>query len=176
MSILKVAKIGHPILLKVASEIKNFSRDSLRKIVYNMSETMIDYNGIGLAAPQVHISKRIIILRNLSDDNSKKINITALINPEYKPIGDETENDWEGCLSIPGMLGLVKRYKRIDYTGFDLEGNKIEDKAEGLSAKVIQHEVDHLNGILYINRLADKKAFGFENEINKYWKNLTNEK
>ena len=176
MSILKVAKIGHPILLEVASEIKNFSRDSLRKIVYNMSETMIDYNGIGLAAPQVHISKRIIILRNLSDDNSKKINITALVNPEYKPIGDETENDWEGCLSIPGMLGLVKRYKRIDYTGFDLEGNKIEDKAEGLSAKVIQHEVDHLNGILYINRLADKKAFGFENEINKYWKNLTNEK
>ena len=176
MSILKVAKIGHPILLKVASEIKNFSRDSLRKIVYNMSETMIDYNGIGLAAPQVHISKRIIILRNLSDDNSKKINITALVNPEYKPIGDETENDWEGCLSIPGMLGLVKRYKRIDYTGFDLEGNKIKDKVDGLSAKVIQHEVDHLNGILYTNRLADKSAFGFENEINKYWKNLTNEK
>ena len=168
--------MGNPILLNKSSEIKEFSTDSLKKIVYDMSETMIDYEGIGLAAPQVHISKRIIIFRNPDLENNNKIQITPLINPIYNPIGDQTINDWEGCLSIPGMQGLVKRYKKIHYHGFDLEGNKIEDKAEGLSAKVIQHEVDHLNGILYINRLADKKAFGFENEINKYWKNLTNEK
>tara|TARA_Y100001970_G_C13945232_1_gene705291 strand:+ start:232 stop:759 length:528 start_codon:yes stop_codon:yes gene_type:complete len=174
VSILKIAKLGHPVLLKKGNEIKEFSTDSLKKIVYDMSETMIDYNGIGLAAPQVHLSKRIIIFRNPDNKEKERIQITPLINPIFDPIGDEKEDDWEGCLSIPGMQGLVSRYKKIKYHGYDLHGNKIENTAEGLHARVVQHEIDHLNGILYIARLTDKKAFGFEKEIVEFWKNERN--
>ena len=171
MSILKIAKIGHPVLLKKGTEIKDFSSDSLKKTIYDMSETMIDYNGIGLAAPQVHLSKRIIIFRNPDIEEKEKIEITPLINPVFEPQTDDKEDDWEGCLSIPGMQGLVRRYKKIKYSGYDLEGKKIENSAEGLHARVVQHEIDHLNGILYIERLVDKKAFGFEKEIVEFWKN-----
>ena len=171
VSILKVAKIGHPILLKKGDKITKFSTDSLKKIVYDMSETMIDYNGIGLAAPQVHVSKRILIFRNPDIEEKEKIQITPLINPSFESIGDEVEDDWEGCLSIPRMQGLVRRFKKIKYSGFDLEGNQITNQVEGLHARVIQHEIDHLDGILYIQRLADNKAFGFEKEIIEFWKN-----
>ena len=176
MSILKISKIGHPILLKECSEIKEFSSDSLKKIVYDMSETMLDYNGIGLAAPQVHISKKIIVFRNPDNEEKDKIEITPLINPIFTPMGKETEDDWEGCLSIPGMHGLVRRFKKIKYSGFDLDGKEIENEVEGLHARVVQHEVDHLNGILYTSRLAHKNAFGFEKEITTYWKNEQNRK
>ena len=174
MSILKIAKMGHPLLLKKSEEIKEFSTIFLKKIIYDMSETMIDYKGIGLAAPQVHISKRIIVFRNPDIEELDKINITPLINPIFEPLGNEKEDDWEGCLSIPRMQGLVRRFKKIKYHGYDLTGKKIENEAEGLHARVIQHEIDHLDGILYIKRLADQKAFGFENEISKYWKNKNN--
>ncbi len=174
MSILKIAKIGHPVLLKKCAEIKEFSTDSLKKIVYDMSETMIDYNGIGLAAPQIHISKRILIFRNPDIEEKEKIQITPLINPVFTALNNETEDDWEGCLSIPGMQGLVRRYKKISYYGYDLDGKKIENEADGLHARVVQHEIDHLNGVLYTERLADKKAFGFEKEIVKFWKNDEN--
>ena len=174
MSILKIAKLGHPVLVKKSDEIKEFSSDELKKTVYDMSETMIDYNGIGLAAPQVHISQRIIIFRNPDNEQKDKIQITPLINPTYKPTNNEKENDWEGCLSIPGMQGLVRRYKKINYEGYDLNGNKIENSAEGLHARVVQHEIDHLDGILYTDRLVDKKAFGFEKEIIHFWKNERN--
>jgi len=176
VSILKISKIGHPILLKECSDIKEFSSDSLKKIVNDMSETMLDYNGIGLAAPQVHISKKIIVFRNPDNVNKDKIEITPLINPTLTPIGEETEDDWEGCLSIPGMQGLVRRFKRIKYTGFDLDGKVFENEVQDLHARVVQHEVDHLNGILYTSRLAHKNAFGFEKEINNYWKNEQNRK
>ncbi len=171
MSILKIAKLGHPVLLRKGTKIDNFATDSLKRTIYDMSETMIDYNGIGLAAPQVHLSKRIIIFRNPDIEEKEKIQITPLVNPVFKPLGDETEDDWEGCLSIPGMQGLVRRYKKISYYGFDIDGNKIENIAEGLHARVIQHEIDHLDGILYTSRLSDDKAFGFEKEIVEFWKN-----
>ena len=171
VSILKIAKLGNPILLRKASEIQDFSSNSLKKIIYDMSETMIDYNGIGLAAPQVHISKRIIIFRNPDNLEKENIQITPLINPSFEPLSDEKEDDWEGCLSIPGMQGLVTRYKKISYEGYDLDGNKIKNEAQALHARVVQHEIDHLNGILYNERLVNKKAFGFEEEIIKYWKN-----
>jgi len=174
VSILKIAKLGHPVLLKKCTEINEFSTESLKKIVYDMSETMIDYSGIGLAAPQVHLSKRILIFRNPDIQEKERIQITPLINPAYKPVTDEKEDDWEGCLSIPGMQGLVKRYKHISYYGYDLEGNKIENEVHDLHARVIQHEIDHLDGILYTSRLSDKKAFGFEKEIVNFWKNETN--
>ena len=172
MAILKIAKLGHPILLKKTKEVKEIGSDSLKKIVYDMSSTMIDAKGIGLAAPQVHIAKSILIFRNPEIDNREdsRIQITALINPIVDNIGEETNDSWEGCLSIPGMLGLVRRHSKIRYSGFDIDGNKIANEAEGLHARIIQHEFDHLNGILYTKRLAHKDAFGFEEEIENYWK------
>ena len=171
MSILKIAKIGHPILLKKTKEVKEIGSDSIKKIVFDMSETMLDTKGIGLAAPQVHINKRILIFQNpdIVEENIK-IEITALINPTIEIITEETNDAWEGCLSIPGMLGLVRRYSKIKYSGYDLEGNILSKEAEDLHARIVQHELDHLNGILYTRRLAHKDAFGFEVEIEKYWK------
>ena len=146
MSILKIAKIGHPILLKKTKEIKKIGSDSIKKIVFDMSETMLDTKGIGLAAPQVHINKRILIFRNpdIVEENIK-IEITALINPTIEKITEETNDAWEGCLSIPGMLGLVRRYSKIKYSGYDLKGNIISKEAEDLHARIVQHEFDHLS-------------------------------
>ena len=172
MSILKIAKLGHPVLHKKANIVKNLSDPRIKKLIEDMTETMLDANGIGLAAPQVHISKQVIIFRvPKEDDNEKKsIEITALINPKISNISKEVCNDWEGCLSIPGMSGLVKRYSKIKYEGFDMNGKLIKKKAEGLHARVVQHEFDHLMGLLYLNRLADPRAFGFTEEIENYWK------
>lgn len=157
MSILKIAKIGHPVLLKKSNEIKDFGSDTLKKIIYDMSETMIDYSGIGLAAPQVHMSKRIIIFRNPDVEEKEKIQITPLINPKYEPVSEEKDDDWEGCLSIPGMQGLVSRYKKITYTGYDLNGDRIKNTAEGLHARVVQHEIDHLDGKLMVDYISPLK-------------------
>ena len=170
VAILKIAKLGHPVLLKKTNEISNLNDVDLKKIIYDMSETMIDANGIGLAAPQVHLSHRLFIYRNPDIEEEEKIKVSVLINPKIENISDETEDDWEGCLSIPGMSGLVRRSKKIKYSGIDLNGDKINGEAEGLHARVIQHEYDHLNGILYTSRLADKRAFGYSEEIEKFWK------
>ncbi len=176
VSILKIAKLGHPILLKKTKEINHLSNNDLKKIVFDMSETMIDSNGVGLAAPQVHLSHRMFIFRNPDIEEEEKINISVLINPKLEKINDETNDEWEGCLSIPGMLGLVRRFNRIKYSGLDLIGNKISKEVEGLHARIVQHEFDHLNGILYISRLAHKNAFGYSEEIEQYWKNNEKEK
>ena len=170
MPILKIAKLGHPVLLKKTNEISNLDDIDLKRIIYDMSETMIDANGIGLAAPQVHLSHRLFIYRNPNIEEGEKIKVSVLINPQIEKISDETEDEWEGCLSIPGMSGLVRRSKKIKYSGIDLNGDKINGEAEGLHARVIQHEYDHLNGILYISRLADKRAFGYSEEIERFWK------
>ena len=171
MSILKIAKLGHPVLVKKTKEINDLSKLDLKKIVFDMSETMIDSNGIGLAAPQVHLNHRMFIYRNPELQDYEKINISVLVNPIIQKVNDKTEDDWEGCLSIPGMLGLVRRYNQIKFSALDLNGNKITGKVEGLHARVIQHEFDHLNGILYTSRLAHKSAFGYSEEIEKFWKN-----
>ena len=177
MSILKIARLGHPILYKKAAPVDNITDINITKLIHDMIETMLDAKGIGLAAPQVYCSKQIIIFRapeeRINEDN--EIKITALINPKINKISDDTENQWEACLSIPGMLGLVKRYSKISYEGFDMKGNVIKQNAEGLHARIIQHEYDHLMGIVYTQRLVDKKAYGFADEIEEYWKN-NNEK
>ena len=170
MSILKIAKLGHPILLKKTKEINDLTNDDIKKVVFDMSETLIDANGIGLAAPQVHLSYRMFIFRNPDLEEEERINISILINPKLEKLTDETEDSWEGCLSIPGMTGLVTRFKKIRYSGFDLNGKNISREVEGLHARVIQHEFDHLNGILYTSRLAHKNAFGYSEEIEQYWK------
>jgi peptide deformylase len=170
VAILKIAKLGHPVLLKKTNEISNLNDIDLKKIIYDMSETMIDANGIGLAAPQVHLSHRLFIYRNPDIEEEEKIKVFVLINPKIENISNETEDDWEGCLSIPGMSGLVRRSKKIKYSAIDLKGEKVSGEVEGLHARVIQHEFDHLNGILYTSRLADKRAFGYSEEIEKFWK------
>ena len=151
MPILKIAKLGHPVLLKKTNEISNLDDIDLKRIIYDMSETMIDSNGIGLAAPQVHLSHRLFIYRNPTIEEGEKIKVSVLINPKIEKISDDTEDDWEGCLSIPGMSGLVRRSKKIKYSGIDLNGEKVSGEAEGLHARVLQHEFDHLDGILYIS-------------------------
>ena len=170
MAILKIAKLGHPVLLKKTNEISNLNDIDLKKIIYDMSETMIDANGIGLSAPQVHLSHRLFIYRNPDIEEEEKIKVSVLINPKIENISNETEDDWEGCLSIPGMSGLVRRSKKIKYSAIDLKGEKVSGEVDGLHARVIQHEFDHLNGILYTSRLADKRAFGYSEEIEKFWK------
>ena len=170
MSILKISRLGHPILLKKTSLVKNIKSDKIKKIILDMTETMLDAKGIGLAAPQIHMDKQIIIFRNPDEEEEEKIKITALINPKLIKIDDQTDNQWEGCLSIPGMLGLVRRYARVGYEGYDMQGALIKKEVEGLHARVFQHEYDHLMGILYISRLVHKDAFGFCDEIEEYWK------
>ena len=170
MSILKIARLGHPILLQKAQLVEDITGNKTKKIIHDMTETMLDAKGIGLAAPQIHINRQIIIFRVPEEDDEKKIKITALINPKFTKITDKTENEWEGCLSIPGMLGLVKRFSKIQYEGSDMKGNIIQREAEGLHARIVQHEYDHLIGILYISRLVDNSAFGYAEEIEEYWK------
>jgi peptide deformylase len=176
VAILKIAKLGHPVLFKKTNEISNLNDIDLKKTIYDMSETMIDANGIGLAAPQVHLSHRLFIYRNPDIEEEEKIKVSVLINPKIENISDETEDNWEGCLSIPGMSGLVRRSKKIKYSAIDLKGEKVSGEVEGLHARVIQHEFDHLNGILYTSRLADKRAFGYTEEIEKFWKKNDEEK
>ena len=180
MSILKIARLGHPILQKKTLIVKKIPSSSIKKLIKDMTETMLDAKGIGLAAPQVHISKQVMIFRIPEEDEKEKknntIEITALINPKISKISEETDTQWEGCLSIPGMTGLVKRYSKINYEGFDMKGNLIKKEAEGLHARIVQHEFDHLKGILYLNRLVDSRAFGFVSEIEEYWKNKNESK
>ena len=172
MSILKIARLGHPVLYSKAKPVNNIADSGIKKIIHDMTETMLDAEGIGLAAPQVHIKKQIIIFRVFDDDNSQdnEIKVIALINPKIYKVDDEQDSRWEGCLSIPGMLGLVKRFSKINYEGYDMQGNLIKQTAQGMQARVIQHEYDHLQGILYTHKLVDKNAYGFEGEIEKYWK------
>ena len=176
MSILKIARLGHPILLQKAKLVEEITSNKTKKIIHDMTETMLDAKGIGLAAPQIHINRQIVIFRVPEEDDKKKIQITALINPKFKKITDKTENGWEGFLSIPGMLGLVKRFSKIQYEGSDMKGNIIQREAEGLHARIVQHEYDHLMGILYTSRLVDNSAFGYVEEFEEYWKNKEGEK
>jgi len=173
MSILKISRLGHPILLKKAKSVTDILGKEVKKIIFDMTETMLDAKGIGLAAPQVHINKQILIFRSLEeDDEEKEVNITVLINPKIIKISDKTDDAWEGCLSIPGMLGLVKRFSEIAYEGYDIKGNLIKKQVNGLHARVVQHEFDHLLGVLYVSRLANSKAFGFVDEIEEFWKKI----
>ena len=176
MSILKIARLGHPILLQKAKLVEDITGNKTKKIIHDMTETMLDAKGIGLAAPQIHINRQIIIFRVPEEDDEKRIKITALINPKFTKITDKKDNEWEGCLSIPGMLGLVKRFSKIQYEGLDMKGNIIQREAEGLHARIVQHEYDHLMGILYTSRLVDNSAFGYAEEIEEYWKKKESEK
>ena len=172
MAILKIAKMGAPILGEIAEEVLDPTSQETASVVSNMLETLIDSGGLGLAAPQVYISKRIIILFRLSSREEElnyddATNLLIMINPVIEPVSNKMEVDWEACLSVPGMMGAVPRYTKIRYTWSDLQGKKHEDQAEGFFSRAIQHENDHLEGVLYPQRIEDLQLFGFSDEVNR---------
>lgn len=174
MPILKIARMGHPVLAKKAQPILDPTAPMIRRLVNSMIETMVDANGAGLAAPQVHVPLRVVVFQapeGRSDGLSEAERydhtapLTVLINPEIEIAGPEREGGWEGCLSVPGLRGYVERPSHIRYRGFDMLGREIMRTAKGFHARVVQHECDHLDGILYPRRIRDLRLFGFEQEL-----------
>lgn len=176
MAILKVARMGHPILRKVAEKVdpKRVNTPELQQFIDDMIETMHEYEGIGLAAPQVHHSVRVAII-DFQDDNPRykgqkaPSGLTVFINPVLTVIDKEVGTYWEGCLSVPGLRGLVSRPGKVKVEYLDRDGKKQEFNAEGFLATVVQHEFDHLDGKLYIDKLVDSTKLVFEQEFEKYW-------
>lgn len=166
MAILKIARMGHSVLVDPAAPITDPTAERVQRLIGHMAETMADAEGIGLAAPQVYQSLRLILFLDAADrDDAKNRVPVALINPEIEPLDDEIEMGFEGCLSIPGLQGIVPRYRKIGYRGLTPDGQLIEREAEGLHARVVQHEVDHLDGILYTMRMDDLTKLTFETEV-----------
>jgi peptide deformylase len=169
MAILKIARMGHPLLLRRADPIDDPGAERVRRLIGHMAETMLDAEGIGLAAPQVHQSLRLIMFLDVEDRAQTPGRApVVLINPEIEPQGDALETGWEGCLSIPGLRGVVPRHSRIGYRGLAPDGRTIEREATGLHARVVQHEVDHLDGVLFPMRMPDLRQLVFESELKHY--------
>ena len=166
MAILKIARMGHPVLLQECKPVADPGAPAIRRLVADMLETMEDAPGVGLAAPQVHVPLRLFVFhvpesRAGEEEDDTPIGETVLINPEVELLTDERILRWEGCLSIPGMRAAVPRAPRIRYRGVDCEGRLVEREVSGFHAGVVQHEYDHLDGILYPMRLTDFSLFGF---------------
>jgi len=159
-----ILKMGDPRLLRIAPPVERFATAALRELVADMFETMRWVNGAGLAAPQIGVDLQLVIFgfnRNDRYPDAPPVPETVLLNPVIEPIGDEVEEGWEGCLSVPGLRGVVPRFARVRYRGVDLEGRPLEREAEGFHARVVQHECDHLVGTLYPMRIRDFSRFGY---------------
>jgi len=159
-----VLRMGDPRLLEVAKPVESFGTPELLELVSDMRDTMADLDGAGLAAPQIGVSLRMVIFAvsgNPRYPDAEEVPETVLINPEIEFVGDEKEEGWEGCLSVPGLRGLVPRFHRLRYRGFDQFGKRIDRTVEGFHARVVQHECDHLDGILYPMRMPDMSKLGF---------------
>jgi len=170
MTVLKIARMGHPVLLERCQPVADPGAPEIRRLVRDMFQTMEDAPGAGLAAPQVHVPLRLFVFRALPSrvsgaPDDTPVGNTVLINPEIEPVGEEKHLRWEGCLSIPGLRAAVPRYRRIRYTGVDCDGRRISAEVEGFHAGVVQHENDHLDGILYPMRMTDFGQMGFNEEI-----------
>jgi peptide deformylase len=174
MSILKVARLGHPVLRKVTETVsqRELQSPALQQLVDDMIETMKDYDGVGLAADQVHESKQIAVLEvadNPRYPEKPLVPLTVLVNPTITPLSEDMEEDWEGCLSIPDLRGMVPRYKGVRVQALDRQGKKIDFVANEFHARVIQHEFDHLNGRVYLDRMRDFSTLTFLQEFARYW-------
>lgn len=159
--------MGDPILLQQAKPVERFDTPELHALITDLKDTMTALNGAGIAAPQIGVSLQVVIFgvgTNPRYPDAESVPFTVLVNPELTPIGEEMEDGWEGCLSVPGMRGLVPRYRRLRYRGRDQFGAIIDRTVEGFHARVVQHEVDHLLGVLYPMRIRDLRFFGF-NEV-----------
>jgi peptide deformylase len=164
MAIKEILKMGDPRLLEKSKPIKDLNAVDLDQLIQDMIDTMEANDGAGLAAPQIGINIQLVIFGFKKNDrypDAEEVPFTVLINPKITPIGDEIEDGWEGCLSVPGLRGVVPRYKKISYQGIDQYGKKIERNVDGFHARVVQHECDHLFGILYPMRIKDFSKFGF---------------
>jgi peptide deformylase len=164
MPIKPVLRMGDPVLLQRAAPVEQFDTPELHALIRDMEDTMEAMNGAGIAAPQIGVSLRVVIFgvgANPRYPDAEEVPYTVLVNPELTPLNEEMEEGWEGCLSVPGMRGVVPRYSRLRYTGFDQYGNPIDRTVSGFHARVVQHECDHLDGILYPMRIRDFSRFGF---------------
>jgi peptide deformylase len=174
MSILKVTRLGHPVLRKVTESalLRELESPAMQKFINDMIETMREYDGVGLAANQVYESKQIAVLEvadNPRYPNKSKVPLTILVNPRITPLSEEIEDDWEGCLSIPDLRGMVPRHKSIRVQALDRDGQEIDFIANDFHARVIQHEFDHLNGKVYLDRMRDFSTLTFLQEFARYW-------
>lgn len=168
MAVKKVLRMGDPRLGQVARPVEGFETPELLGLVDDLKETMAAENGAGLAATQIGVPLRVVVFgyeQNPRYPDAPPVPKTTLVNPVIEPLTEDVEEGWEGCLSVPGLRGLVPRYTRIRYTGFDLDGSSIEREAEGFHARVVQHECDHLDGILYPQRMRDISTLGFVDEL-----------
>jgi len=178
MAILKIARMGHPVLAGIAAPVKDPTAPEIKRLVDDMIETMEDANGAGLAAPQVHAPLRLVVFQAPASRAEAKLSqaeafdntapLTVLINPVVEVVDPTVEGGWEGCLSVPGMRGWVERARHIRYTGYDTTGRRIVRTAKGFHARVVQHECDHIEGVLYPQRMRDLTKLIFESEI-QHW-------
>ena len=168
MAIQTVLRMGDPILLQPAAPVAQFDTPELHALIIDMQDTMQAMDGAGIAAPQIGVSLQVVIFgvgSNPRYPDAEQVPYTVLINPVLNFVGDEIEDGWEGCLSVPGLRGVVPRYTRMHYTGFDQFGNTIDRLVSGFHARVVQHECDHLAGILYPMRITDLTKFGYTDVI-----------
>ncbi len=182
MAILKIARMGHPVLRRKADPIADPASPEIAGLVADMLDTLADIGGVGLAAPQVHAPLRLVIFHIPParaaaerykdaglEEESDGVPMTVLINPEIEAIGEDVNQAYESCLSVPDMMGEVARYSDIVYRGQGLDGAPIERRASGFHARVVQHECDHLDGILYPQRMTDMSTFGYNDEMRKFF-------
>lgn len=173
MAILKISRMGHPVLRKRAREIPpaDIQNAQLQRLVEDMVDTMVDYEGIGLAAPQVFQPLRIVVLGvpDADPEDEETPPLTLLFNPQFTAMSEEKMDGWEGCLSIPRIRGIVPRSASVRVEGFDGEGREVEFAAEGFFARILQHEIDHLDGILFPDRMDDLQTLTYLEEYRRYW-------
>ena len=184
MAILKIARMGHPVLERVAQPIDDPGAPEVRRLVNDMLDTLEDAGGTGLAAPQVHVPRRLVLFYVSTEraqrengredgredggdapDEAEEVPLTVLVNPTLEPLGEEMVVSWEACLSLPDLAGRVPRYKAVRYRGLDLRGEEIVREARGFHARVVQHECDHLDGVLYPQRMTDLSTLTFASEL-----------
>ncbi|NOT67587.1 MAG: peptide deformylase [Methylophilaceae bacterium] len=164
MSIRTVLRMGDALLLQQAAPVTQFNTPELHALIQDMQDTMRHMSGVGIAAPQIGVSLQVVIFgfeQSTRYPDADAVPYTVLINPQLTPVGDAVEDGWEGCLSVPGLRGVVPRYQRLHYTGHDQFGNAIDRLVSGFHARVVQHECDHLQGILYPMRIEDMSRFGY---------------
>jgi peptide deformylase len=174
MAILKVARLGHPVLREPAKPVlpEQIRTPEIQRFIDDMVETMREYDGAGLAANQVHALRQIAVIevqKNPRYPDAPEVPLTVVINPVVTPLTEEREDGWEGCLSVPDMRGVVPRYTSVRLECLDREGNRVDLVAKDFFARVIQHETDHLNGIVYVDRIADMRTLSHIAEWNRYW-------
>jgi peptide deformylase len=180
MAILKVARLGHPVLRRVADPVspREISRSEIQRLIDDMIETMYEYVGVGLAGPQVHVSRQIAVVECKAHPrypDMDSIPLTVIVNPVLTPVGEATQTDWEGCLSIPDLRGSTPRHAAVRLQALGRKGERIDLVAKDFFARVIQHETDHLNGRVYMDRMPDLSSLSYLTEWSRYWLDQSDE-